>query len=33
MSNLVPPHGSSELKALLLEGQARSEEMRTVPRS
>ena len=28
MSKLVPPHGSSELKPLLLEGQANREEAR-----
>jgi sulfate adenylyltransferase len=28
MSNLVPPHGSPELKPLLLEGTARDEEMK-----
>ncbi len=28
MSKLVPPHGSPELKPLLLEGQARSEEIK-----
>ncbi len=28
MSKLVPPHGSSELKPLLLEGQARAEEVK-----
>jgi sulfate adenylyltransferase len=28
MSKLLPPHGSSELKPLLLEGQARRDETR-----
>ena len=28
MSKLVPPHGSSELKPLLLEGQARTDEIK-----
>ncbi len=28
MSKLVPPHGSDELKALLLEGEARAEELK-----
>jgi sulfate adenylyltransferase len=28
MSKLVPPHGSAELKPLLLEGQARTEEIK-----
>ncbi len=28
MAKLVPPHGNSELKPLLLEGQARTEEIR-----
>jgi sulfate adenylyltransferase len=28
MSKLVPPHGSSELKPLLLEGQARQDELK-----
>ena len=28
MSKLLPPHGSSELKPLLLEGQANREETR-----
>ena len=28
MSKLVPPHGSSELKPLLLEGQAKTEEIK-----
>ena len=28
MSKLVPPHGSSELKPLLLEGKAREEEIK-----
>ena len=27
MSKLVPPHGSSELRPLLLEGEARAEEL------
>ena len=27
MSKLVPPHGSKELKPLLLDGQAREEEL------
>jgi hypothetical protein len=28
MSKLVPPHGSPELKPLLLEGQAKTEEIK-----
>jgi len=32
MSNLIQPHGSSELKPLLLEGQARQEELQKAER-
>ena len=28
MSKLVPPHGSPDLKPLLLEGQAKTEEIK-----
>ncbi|MCP5112519.1 MAG: sulfate adenylyltransferase, partial [bacterium] len=28
MSKLAPPHGSSDLKPLLLEGEARAEELK-----
>src|SRR5208283_651687 len=32
MAKLVPPHGSSELKPLLLEGQAKTDEIQKAQR-